>query len=315
MKTMPDEFPDVPEDQTVSPMQGGTALAFLQLVRIPTVFTAIADIFLGYLLTHQTLDPFHTFGMLLIVSVCHYWTGMILNDYFDRDIDAQERPRRPIPSGRISAPLALRLAVLLNLVGLTIAACVGTKTLIVAVALTAAVWLYDGVLKKTVLAPVLMGSCRFLNVMLGASVSLGEFWCPHIYVPIGLGIYIVGVTWFARQEATTSSRWQLMGASMVVTFGLAELLTFVMFGEPQLQRETALFVLAVITLTIFRRLTRAIAAPSPERVQTAIKMMLMSLLTIDATLILYVNGNASYAIAVAAMLLPAFLLARRIPMT
>jgi len=304
-----------PEKQTAAPAEGGTALAYLQLVRIPTVFTAVADIFLGYLLTHQSLDPIPTFAMLLVVSVCHYWTGMILNDYFDRDVDAQERPGRPIPSGRIPASQALRLALVLNVLGLAVAACVGMKTLIVAVALTAAVWLYDGVLKKTMLAPVLMGSCRFLNVMLGASDSPGDFWCPHIYVPIGLGIYIMGVTWFARQEASNSSRWQVMGASMVITFGLAELLTFVMFGEPQLQRETALFVLAVIAITIIRRLTRAIAGPSPERVQTAIKLMLLSLLMIDATLILYVTGNANYSIAVAAMLLPAFLLARRIPMT
>jgi 4-hydroxybenzoate polyprenyltransferase len=312
---MSDADAPAPEDQAATPAQGGIALAYLQLVRIPTVFTAVADIFLGYLLTHQSLDPVPTFMMLLVVSVCHYWTGMILNDYFDRDVDARERPGRPIPSGRIPASKALRLALVLNGLGLAVAAAVGTKTLIVAAALTAAVWLYDGALKKTMLAPVLMGSCRFLNVMLGASVSPGDFWCPHVYVPIGLGIYIMGVTWFARQEANTSSRWQLMGASMVITFGLAELLTFVMFSEPQLQRETALFVLAVIGITIIRRLTRAIAGPSPEHVQTAIKLMLLSLLMIDATLILYVTGNANYAIAVASMLLPALLLARRIPMT
>ena len=203
---MSDEHPEASNDQAATPARGGIALAYLQLVRIPTVFTAVADIFLGYLLTHKSLDPVPTFAMLLVASVCHYWTGMILNDYFDRDVDAQERPGRPIPSGRIPASQALRLALLLNVLGLGFAACVGTKTLIVAAALTAAVWLYDGALKKTLLAPVLMGSCRFLNVMLGASDSPGDFWCPHIYVPLGLGIYIVGVTWFARQEANTSSR-------------------------------------------------------------------------------------------------------------
>lgn len=312
---MTDQQSATTEDQTAPPAGGGTALAFLQLVRIPTVFTAAGDIFLGFLLTHRSLAPVPTFVMLLVVSVCHYWTGMILNDYFDRDVDAQERPGRPIPSGRISASQAFRLAIALNAIGLAVAACVGMKTLIVAVALTAALWLYDGALKKTLLAPLLMGSCRFLNVMLGASDSPGDFWCPHIYVPIGLGVYIVGVTWFARQEATASSRWQLMGGSMVVTLGLAVLVTFVMFGEPQAQRETSLFVLAMIAITIFRRLTRAITDPSPQRVQTAIKMMLLSLLMLDATLIVYVTDNAIYGACVAGMLLPAFLLARRIPMT
>ena len=100
-----------------------------------------------------------------------------------------------------------------------------------------------------------------------------------------------------------------------MTLGLSTLLAFVMFGELQTQRETALFVLAVIAITIVRRLTRAITEPSPDRVQAAVKMMLLSLLMLDATLVVYVSGNSVYGIAVAAMLLPAFILAKRIPMT
>ena len=33
-----------------------------------------------------------------------YTGGMYLNDAFDRDIDARERPERPIPSGRVRRP-------------------------------------------------------------------------------------------------------------------------------------------------------------------------------------------------------------------
>ena len=83
------------EDAPLEPPEGGKGLALLQLVRIPTVFTAMADIFLGFLLTHSTLEPASTFAFLLGASVCIYWTGMILNDYFDRDVDGQERPGRP----------------------------------------------------------------------------------------------------------------------------------------------------------------------------------------------------------------------------
>ena len=36
-------------------------------------------------------------------SVCLYWAGMAANDWADRELDAVERPERPIPSGRISA--------------------------------------------------------------------------------------------------------------------------------------------------------------------------------------------------------------------
>lgn len=303
---------DVPQSPT-----GGKGLALLQLVRIPTVFTAMADIFLGFLLTHSSLEPVDTFVFLLAASVCIYWTGMILNDYFDRDIDSQERPGRPIPSGRIPAASALKLGVMLNISGLGLAACAGTLSLQIAIALTACVWLYDGALKKTPLAPVLMGSCRFFNVLLGASASStgAMWWCPQMHVAIGLGIYVCGLTWFARQEAKTSARAQLISASFVINAGLATLFGFVLSAPDNTQGETSMFVLAVISVTIIRRLLRAISQPEPARVQTAIKTMLLSLVMLDATLVLFATGTPALAIAVALLMVPAFLLARWIPMT
>ena len=296
---------------------GGKGLALLQLVRIPTVFTAMADIFLGFLLTRPSLAPVDTFAFLLAASVCIYWTGMILNDYFDRDVDSQERPGRPIPSGRIPAGSALKLGVMLNVAGLGLAACAGQLSLQIALLLTLCVWLYDGVLKKTPVAPLLMGSCRLFNVLLGASTSPtgAMWWCPQMHVAIGLGIYVCGLTWFARQEAKTSARPQLISASFVINAGLATLFGFVHTAPDNSQRETAMFVLAVISVTIVRRLLRAISQPEPARVQTAIKMMLLSLIMLDATLILFATGTPALAIAVALLMVPAFLLARWIPMT
>ncbi len=303
---------DSPERPT-----GGKGLALLQLVRIPTVFTAMADIFLGFLLTRPSLAPVDTFALLLAASVCIYWTGMILNDYFDRDVDSQERPGRPIPSGRIPAGSALKLGVMLNVAGLGLAACAGQLSLQIALLLTLCVWLYDGVLKKTPVAPLLMGSCRLFNVLLGASASPtgAMWWCPQMHVAIGLGIYVCGLTWFARQEAKTSARPQLISASFVINAGLATLFGFVHTAPDNSQRETAMFVLAVISVTIVRRLLRAISQPEPARVQTAIKMMLLSLIMLDATLILFATGTPALAIAVALLMVPAFLLARWIPMT
>jgi len=44
-------------------------------------------------------------GIVLIAMSLMYVGGMYLNDYFDRAIDADERPGRPIPAGDISAAL------------------------------------------------------------------------------------------------------------------------------------------------------------------------------------------------------------------
>ena len=49
-----------------------------------------------------------------------------------------------------------------------------------------------------------MGLCRFLNVLLGLTVAPPGFWlAAHLALVVGL--YVVGVTWFARTEASRVS--------------------------------------------------------------------------------------------------------------
>jgi len=309
-----------PPDTVKSP---GPLMSWVQLVRLPTVFTAIADIFLGYLLTRPDaeLQMEWMFFALLAASVCHYWTGMIMNDVFDRDIDLQERPSRPVPSGRISASRAMRVAVTLNVAGLGLAGIVGEKALLTALCLTAAIWLYDGVLKATAFAPLAMGGCRFFNILLGASaVPLQQFWCPQVEVALGLGVYVCGLTIYARQEARESVRPQLMLGTVIVAAGLTILVHFIVTKQaaglavPE-NGQASLILLAVISLTVFRRLFNGIADPSPAKVQTAIQVMLLSLVMLDASLVLFVTANTTYAILTAALILPARLLASKIPMT
>ena len=64
--------------------------AYLQLVRLPNVFTAMADILLGYLLTHEYVRFWPVLALLLGASSLLYMAGMVLNDYFDREQDARE---------------------------------------------------------------------------------------------------------------------------------------------------------------------------------------------------------------------------------
>ncbi len=73
---------------------------YLQLMRFPAVFTAMADILLGFLLNHDSFQhDLMGLGLLLVSSSCLYLAGMVLNDVFDREVDARERPNRPIPFG------------------------------------------------------------------------------------------------------------------------------------------------------------------------------------------------------------------------
>ena len=80
--------------------------------------------------------------------------------------------------------------------------------------------LYNAGLKRTPLGPVAMGGCRMLNVLLGMSVLRGPWRIEHWAVAAGIGIYIAGVTWFARNDARRSDRWQLVAATLVMLAGV-----------------------------------------------------------------------------------------------
>jgi 4-hydroxybenzoate polyprenyltransferase len=225
----------------------------------------------------------------------------------------------------------LRSAIVLGSVllttGVVAAGAAGIQSLLVAGLLVQLILAYDGLLKSTPRGPLAMGGCRFLNVMLGASAAgtplamataSGVWNLPQLHVAAGLGIYIAGVTWFARRETEQSRRGPLIGATGVINLGLALLVAFLMNWpdaavEPR--RMRAMLVLALIAVTINRRLVSAMADPGPARVQLAIKTMLLSVVMIDSTLVYFVQPQMVYSLYVVALLIPALGLARFLAVT
>jgi 4-hydroxybenzoate polyprenyltransferase len=296
-------------------------------MRFPAVFTALADVAAGYAVAGHAvhaarIDPF-VLALLLMTSAGLYLAGMVFNDVFDREIDARERPGRPIPSGRVPLDQAVILGGMLMVVGIGAAAAAGESSLIVALLLTAAIFAYDGWLKATPLGPVAMGACRFLNVLLGASGhpeaitvwrdgwSLAPFW-----VAAGMGLYIAGVTWFAREEAGRSRRAPLVGGAVLLNVGLLVLMGWIadrLAGEAN--RVAFLLAFLLIAATIDRRALAGIADPEPAAVQTAVRMMLLSIIVIDAVLVMAAGGDVVFAVCTAALLIPATTLGRWIYVT
>src|SRR6185369_15378402 len=96
-------------------------LPYAQLLRIPNVFTAFADILLGTLAAGTLLTRPLGSAALLLASGCLYCAGMVWNDYFDLDIDKKERPFRPLPSGKVSTRTAVWLGLSLLVAGIALA--------------------------------------------------------------------------------------------------------------------------------------------------------------------------------------------------
>ena len=318
-----DSEPVVPELDEERPRM--SARAWLQLFRLPNLFTAMADIFLGYLLVHETLEPWWTFLLLLGASCLLYTSGMVLNDVFDVAVDREERPTRPIPSGRIPLTVALHTGgVMLGsgvALGWATSALVGqARPGVVATALALAVLAYDRVLKRTPIAPLVMGSCRTLNILLGASAAAGPWHPIHYLVAAGVGVYITGVTWFARTEARESNRFALAGASLLMAAGLATLAYYPSAVDDALELAwtplnaidigSRWYVLwGLLGLLILRRPAAAIADPTPRRVQLAVKECILSLIVIDAVAC-YAVRSVPWAIVILALLVPTLILGR-----
>jgi 4-hydroxybenzoate polyprenyltransferase len=152
----------------VSPAPGPSAVA--DLVRLPSVLTAPGDVLLGAALAGE--PPGSRATALAAGSSCLlYLAGMALNDYADREVDALERPSRPIPSGRVDAGFALALAVALSAGSLVLAAAAGRRHLALAVPLVATVWTYDLAAKDGPGGPLAMAGARAIDVLLGAGAG------------------------------------------------------------------------------------------------------------------------------------------------
>jgi len=152
---------------------------------------------------------------LAAASVCLYWGGMAANDWADRDLDAVERPERPIPSGRVSAPAALGVAAGLTAAGLAVAGRAGgPRALAVAVPLAAAVWAYDLRLKNTAAGPAGMAVCRALDVLLGASSGNPVRALP---AATAIGVHTYAVTALSRHEVAGSPAATLPAATLATT--------------------------------------------------------------------------------------------------
>ncbi|MFF7282390.1 SCO3242 family prenyltransferase [Streptomyces griseorubiginosus] len=158
-------------DSTDRADRADRARAWAELLRLPALFTVPGDALAGAAAASARPTP-RTF-LAIASSLCLYEAGMALNDWADREVDAVERPHRPLPSGRIHPAAALGAACVLTGAGLSFAACAGRPALAVAVPLAATVWAYDLALKNTPLGPVAMATARCLDLLLGATATAG----------------------------------------------------------------------------------------------------------------------------------------------
>jgi len=343
-------------------------LAVLRLIRFSNTPTAIADIVAGYMLATGSVTDWPPLVGLALSSICLYSFGMALNDVYDLEEDRQLNPHRPLVTGVIPLSWARGLIIGLVLgaiifsglagwlyergqpseigrqagVGITLPKLVWPWLIVVP--LIGCIWCYDGPLKKSIAAPFLMGACRGLNLLLGASLPAvlvvpaesgisslnwpGEHWPSDIWLcALAVTCYVTGITWYARSESSGPQVRHLWLGLLFLTLGIAGLAVgLVVLPHRPLDRAAIgsltnwqpwwPVAMVLLTFGVLRKAVVGIVTPTEAKVRAAIIAALGSLVFIDAAICLYANPrNWVVSLAVVALLIPIKLLRRSIPPT
>jgi 4-hydroxybenzoate polyprenyltransferase len=301
-----------------------TFVSYLRLMRLPNVATACADIVAGFLIARTLFSggDWRPFPFLLLSTSGLYLAGMVFNDIADREEDARERPNRPIPSGAVTLKGAARCGSGLLLLGVLSAVAAGAfaqggftyAPSLWAAMLAAAILLYDFGTKGTALGgPLVLGLCRFLNVQLAMSTApdfLGNLADPALAATLfspalAVGLYAAALTAFSAQEERGKRTWAIVLGWLFVVAGLACAGLF----APQIWVWPGI----VLLVAVFAWNTHAlIRTGTPAAARNLVRMGVMGVCVLDASLIVGHAGTGAwpYAVATVLLLVPGLLLAK-----
>lgn len=296
--------------------------AWWQILRAANVFTAISNVIAGFLLIEGGWQPLGLLVLLMVASALLYEAGMVLNDVCDAQLDAKERPERPIPSGRISKAAAKRVGIALLVGGVACAHLVSVvtrqwQTAQVSLALAATIVGYNVGLKSTRFGPLAMGGCRFLNVLLGASIAgtLATGVTAIWLFAWGIFFHTYGLTRIARQEADSIDIVDLWIGSIAVllcpTWIMGLPLTL---DQPHISTIIWVFLCLLLLACAGLLVYRLVNSPEQTLVRRSVGQLIRSFIVIDAAVSALAAGWPA-GLAVLSLYLPTRLMARRIPMT
>ncbi|GMV96019.1 MAG: hypothetical protein AMXMBFR83_03880 [Phycisphaerae bacterium] len=278
---------------------------WLELCRAPNAFTAVADPLAGALVCGAGWRDTGRIIIVMLASAFFYAGGIVLNDWHDYKRDLRERPHRPLPSGRIARFRALLAGSGLLILGQVLASALETATGGVGLLLVAAILLYDVLLKEIPIAPAIMGLCRALNLVLGMTVATGEgSSAPAAYLAVVMGLYVLGITVFARHEAGLARKDQLLLGAAFTAAAMAMLASVVPLFRERGPSPLGLIWLGLLAAALGYRMARAILRPAPARIQAGVKLGVLGIILLDATLVGFFRG-LGLSLLVAVLLVPA----------
>jgi 4-hydroxybenzoate polyprenyltransferase len=289
--------------------------ASLELMRPANIVTAFSDILAGFAAAGGTLfilggdfsSQYDGLGWLLISTFGLYGGGVVMNDVFDAELDADERPERPIPSERISKTGAAILGLSLLLIGVISASLVNIVASGLAVAIALCALIYDYKAKHSVIfGPLFMGLCRSGNLLLGMSIVplvIPDLW-PLLFIPL---FYIGSITLISQGEVKGGNSIPGFLALMII-FLIVCVLLFLSL-RPDYHLFPVLPFVVLFTAMVIPPFWNAAVNPVAIHNKKAVKRGVVALIVLNSTIAAGFGGLAMGVIVV--LLLPlSYLLSR-----
>jgi 4-hydroxybenzoate polyprenyltransferase len=246
-----------------------TLLVLGRTSNLPTVWS---NCLAGWLLGGG--GSFWIFLPLCLGATCLYVGGMFLNDAFDVEFDREYRKERPIPSGAISLDEVWRWGFGWLGAGAVILILLGEPTGVLAVVLTTCIVLYDAVHKLIGFSPALMAACRFFLYLVAASQARNGVTGLAIWSAFGLAVYIIGLSYLARQESTRGA------LNYWPCYLLAAPIVLALVANADDYRQPALLLSAILALWILRSVRLAFLLSDPN-IGRAVGGLLAGIVLVD----------------------------------
>jgi len=273
----------------------------LKLGRVSNLPTVWSNTLAGAVLAGTSMQGALSIPLLLAISLLFamslaYIGGMFLNDAYDADIDAAERPERPIPAGKIKKSAVFIIGYGMLFISVALVAFTASRSqgivlyaAVAALVLCICVVLYNVWHKGNPLSPLIMGLCRMLVYISAAYALLPE---PSGIVFAGATVtlcYLIGLTYVAKYENKTGgfALWPVAFFVVPIGFGLFQSMNSV---------PTMLFTLLFGCWLLYS--LRFILDSAKRHIPKAVVSMIAGISLLDA---IYISSTGATGLAIFAV--------------
>lgn len=206
-------------------MSSSKHLGLLLLFRFELPFAAGVCVVLGQFLALDAIPPLTDIALGFFSIFFISATALILNDYFDVEIDKINAPHRPIPSGQVSKRDALVLSFVIAFLGLALAAFIGQIAFVTVLVIWIVGVLYNWRFKRSGLAGNLMVAFSvgmtfvFGGISVGSPTNIYALWFGAIAFLMDLGEEI------AADAMDIEGDWVIRSRSLAILHGRQTALT------------------------------------------------------------------------------------------